>query len=580
MRIVALSMIWTLGMASTMELVAQAPTITSAFPTLIAAGTSSREIEIGGTGFSPASIVRWNGQDLATRMTAGALVAVVPTALVATPGIAHLSVFEPGPSGGISSTLDFPVEPWTVGGGLIVSGSTIGSRFGWTLDHVGDTNQDGRGDFVVGALDATRVFSGLDGAVLMTRPEVGPVAGLGDVNGDGNGDFAIGSSGFTRIISGSTGTILQTLAGSVALDGHEDFDGDGVRDLVMGGANAVFIHSGATGALLWTRQGDRPQDDFGSTVAALHDFDGDSLPDVAIAARNAGPSDDGEVTIFSVSTGQVVRVRGGYRVTAAGDMDGDSKDEFIVEHIGQGSVHYSNGAVQWSFDDITGVTAIGDFNGDQLSDIAGGHGGSIEEVFVLPGPASLASAPFEYLPCPGRNDYGWALAGRGDVTGDGKPDLLVGAPQIYTFYPAPPGAGFVRVVSFPVARVENLAGSCVPLGSTSAGTLQSEAPALGQSFALFLHDSVPNAALIAGFSSPPPPSPISAGLGCDLLIDPATAVLVTGVTGNQGQWTYTVPIPNSATLLGVIAHVQVAVVGLPNPAGFAVTNALSLKLGY
>ena len=66
---------------------------------------------VHGSGFTRASIVRWNGVDLATDYRSGRrLFATVPDALMRAAGIASVAVFSPGPGGGTSPAISFTIR--------------------------------------------------------------------------------------------------------------------------------------------------------------------------------------------------------------------------------------------------------------------------------------------------------------------------------------------------------------------------------------------------------------------------------------------------------------------------------------
>jgi hypothetical protein len=157
-----------------------------------------------------------------------------------------------------------------------IDGTVPGARFG-TVSKLGDVDQDGIPDFLIGAsresisgpyAGAVRVLSGRDSSLLLlVRGYVGEelgtfLSGGVDVNGDGIPDFAAGApwasvagrpGGAVRVFSGRDGSLLTEVRGELpfeyvgpcALAG--DLNGDGVGDLVVGapGSGRIFAQSGS-----------------------------------------------------------------------------------------------------------------------------------------------------------------------------------------------------------------------------------------------------------------------------------------------------------------------------------------------
>lgn len=107
------------------------PSISSLNPTSARAGDPDLVLDIIGAGFATNAIVRWRDggtnitTDLATTyVSPSELSAVVPAVLLTTPGTFEVSVFNPGPGGGTSSSLPFFV---TQSAASIVSSDTATS---------------------------------------------------------------------------------------------------------------------------------------------------------------------------------------------------------------------------------------------------------------------------------------------------------------------------------------------------------------------------------------------------------------------------------------------------------------------
>lgn len=87
-----------------------APVLSSAAPSQATLGSGATAVTVGGSGFVAASVVRWNGANLATTFVSPTqLTATVPATNLAAVGTASLTVFTPAPGGGTSGALTFTV---------------------------------------------------------------------------------------------------------------------------------------------------------------------------------------------------------------------------------------------------------------------------------------------------------------------------------------------------------------------------------------------------------------------------------------------------------------------------------------
>ena len=404
-----------------------------------------------------------------------------------------------------------------------------GAEFGSSMAFVGDINGDGVPDLLVGApkqdvggnIDQGQAYllSGATGALLRTLdnpfPQPGAkfgaaVASAGDFDNDGKNDLLIGapeqdvglcqigdttgcSVGQAFVFSSATGALLRTLSHPIphsssffgsAVASIGDINGDSIPDFVVGVpgnglgvfvASYVFVFSGADGSVLLTLNDpnsleveDERGSTFGSVVVSLDDVNGDGKPDILVGdgQQDAGGNiDQGQVHIFSGATGALIRTINhpnpqaeaffGASAVLIADISGDGVGDIVVgaprQDVGanpdQGRVYVFNGvtggllltlndpAPQFAANFGYAVAGMGDLNGDTIPDLLVGAPGQTADGNSGQGQAFIFSGANGSLlftlndPLPQRDaNFGRSVTSGGDLDGDGKFDPLVAAP--------------------------------------------------------------------------------------------------------------------------------------------------------
>jgi hypothetical protein len=328
---------------------------------------------------------------------------------------------------------------------LTLNGEGPKDEFGVSVAGAGDVNGDGYDDVIIGAEHygssgmgdgrACLYFGGVD---MDTVPDVifncvvpssyfgSTVAAAGDVNGDGFADVLVGSTSPQVMYLYFGGVYMNTVAdmtfappkGAFGAAGA-DVNGDGYSDVILGS----------------------PADDAGGTHTGIG----------RVYVYYGGISKD--TTADLVLTGEADNGRFGYSVAAAGDVNRDGYEDIIVgtpksnlagEEAGRAYVYLGGprmgGYPALIIDGLPGdqlgysVDGCGDVNADGYGDVVVGAVGNATggryagQAYVFYGGAWMDAQAD--LICSGSEavaELGYDVAGVGDVNGDGRGDVLVGA---------------------------------------------------------------------------------------------------------------------------------------------------------
>src|ERR1700737_3251575 len=183
-------------------------------PAATVPGSSAYTLMVRGFGFVGGSTVDWNGVPLVTTyVSSSQLTATVPSANLATPRTATITVVSPAPGGGTSNTQYFVVEN-SVPQNFFSSRSITGNANLTSPIVGGDFNNDGKFDIIVASGPNVYVLAGNgDGSFASAKGTNGPansvITGIhvADINGDGKQDLILngkrGTTGFVATMLGN-----------------------------------------------------------------------------------------------------------------------------------------------------------------------------------------------------------------------------------------------------------------------------------------------------------------------------------------------------------------------------------------
>ena len=348
------------------------------------------------------------------------------------------------------------------------------AHFGRALAGAGDVNGDGYADVLVGA--------------------------PGHDNGQTDEGIALlylgSASGLEAVESWSFEGDFEDAYVGESVDGAGDVNGDGYADVIVGGSEfnddvwregrAWAFYGSATGLSVtpdWFADEDGDSARFGDGVGGVGDVNGDGYADVAVGAPywpEPYVGTGGAFVYLGSSTGLApdaawtalglqVDGRFGGEVTAGGDVNGDGYADLVVTDPYDSTTATYEGRVYLYLGSASGPSATadwthasgwltggyfgngrpgsGDFNGDGLSDVlVGVHGWEnfTGRAFLFLGQADPPSESAVWIVDSSElgAEFGYSIAGVGDVDGDGYDEVLVGAHEHDAVY-ADEGAAFL-----------------------------------------------------------------------------------------------------------------------------------------
>ena len=315
------------------------------------------------------------------------------------------------------------------------------------------------------------------------------VSSLGDVTGDGLAEYlaagpydggAYENGGVVYLVSGNGGGSLSESNTLVAgaewwfmseMDGGPDVDGDGLADMAVSAAGyenskgRTWIISGATLAggtnlnpdnvAIASVTGESDAVYSGSAVTFLGDLMGDGQSWLGVGASFAtvdGNVEAGRVAAFAGATGDLstddgdIQSTGYYEgghfgagLAAAGDIDGDGLDDYLVSFdSGDVAVILPGGVanpkvpddaifrLSRSNDDRVDAQMIGDVDGDGRDDMLAFTNTSSAAIFTY-----LSANPLKVVEdatttiAYGSGSYGYSSANLGDLDGDGLAETFL-----------------------------------------------------------------------------------------------------------------------------------------------------------
>jgi hypothetical protein len=380
-------------------------------------------------------VVNWNGSSRATSIFSSSQVkATINASDVATAGTAWVTVVNPGPGGGTSNVVYFPIRNSSPS----VELGTIDTNLEFSANDlvVGDFNKDGNLDVIMTEDGQIQIYPGNGDGTFQSPINFGPAynyngLAVGDFNNDGNLDLIVWSNHHEGIVflGQGNGHFVKKHTMPAPNGGYyttvADLNGDGNLDLCLvgyqndyGGEVSVLLGNGdgtfrSSGFFAYTNDG-------GYGLAAIGDFNGGGKLDLAVPDNGVVDifPGNGDGTFQNPASYQTAYGAGGAVTT--GDVNNDGKLDLITS---AGSVLLGRGDGTFESEggfDASGSVYFGDFNGDGFIDVAGGFssdGNATIDVFLGNGNGTFQN-PVEF---PLGGTGGTVI---GDFNNDGLLDVI------------------------------------------------------------------------------------------------------------------------------------------------------------
>jgi len=371
------------------------PTVLQLKPITIAPGSKAFTLNLTGMGFLTTSVVNFNGTPLTSKYVSKRGVAgTILASQLATAQTANITVTNPGPGGGTSLPVLFPVvstftpAPTT---------SSVNAGANPTILATGDFNGDGKLDLAVanGSTHSIQIMLGNgDGTFTAgtsfsvgSSPTSAPTSIVAaDFNGDGKVDLAVGVSPDSIVdiyLGDGTGnfTLVNTLTNvinptSLAVN---DLNQDGKQDLLIanGQDNTVSEYLGLGNGGFRIQTTPLATALSGPVQIALSDLNNDGYADVMIVnSKNntitilpgKGTGAFGNAATLTLTAAPAAIVTGDFNVDGKMDIAVVSSTGVVTVYLGNGNDTFQTG-VPYTVGAGADSIAVADVNGDGFLDL-------------------------------------------------------------------------------------------------------------------------------------------------------------------------------------------------------------------